>query len=180
MLLSAANLSFTDRRVTGAEWRKELKPNREQFHFGQLPVLHATFPWGEEVWVAQSNAIARYISRSGTRPLSCESVACSEMLWFSEDVRSDWAKHGAGAKDPTKFLEVAASRLSALSSWLERSGSFVTGHEMTYVDILLFDALEAALDKVPEKRASLLNGAEGVQAFLERVKGHELLENYSM
>jgi glutathione S-transferase P len=183
LLLSANNLTFANRELTPEGWQ-DMKKDNSRAHFGQLPVLHATFHNGDDIWVSQSGAIARWISRAGVRPLACESVACDELQGFAEDIRGKYVKFAYGnAKDAklvAEYTKTLAAQMEVFEAWLaSRPGRFATGAEVTFVDALLFDAIEAALKVVPKaKTAAFLKPTPSVSEWFASVQAHEWFAPY--
>jgi len=173
LLLHAANVSFTDDRVTFSknadgtfnrgDWdtvRKPLTP------YGQMPVLTLT----DGTQIAQSGAIIRYIAKHHGLNGANDTQAAQIDAGFEHllDVRRSYHLHKS---DAAKVAEFWAKGLNADITDFEKNiqGSYFVGNQVSYVDIYLYYLVWGLLHDNKDVTEKVVAGHPKVKAIFESV-----------
>lgn len=156
MILAYGEIPFNDVVVSFEKW-PELKANKNQCPFGQLPCM--TLANG--VTIAQSGAIVRYVARlANIYPQDPERAAKADMIheltmemnpinpvlnWFPADSDTYNSMH-------TAYFAAFPSRMEAVQSILDDE-KFFGGQQPCHADFVFFHVIDVTLTVKPDALA---------------------------
>lgn len=142
--LTIAHVQFTDKRLTGDEWRSSFKPTSA---WGQLPMLQLK----DGTMLAQSTAILRFIGRNtDSYPTDAKlSAHCDEFVDSVDDLANKVNAVGRGLELSEKELKrgEACKAGGEIYAYLQKIDQYVASHgseghcigkSLTIADVLLY------------------------------------------
>jgi len=169
MIFALAKVKFTDVRIQFADW-PALKPTLK---WGQMPILKV----GDKE-LSQSGTILRFLARKFKLAGAdeWEATRCEELYDAITDFNNEVIKYEYLTPDPEKKAELKTVIVKTLipkffgkinTMQHENGGTWLVGKTVTWADIYLLSAMEAATDAFGD--AKLLDGYPHVRKVKEAV-----------
>jgi len=174
MIMECGDIKYQNSYPT--DWTKE----KSTAPFGQLPMLMETTKDGKVFTLAQSSAISRYLAhKAGIAGRDEHQTALLESMYESiVDIRTHWIKAFYSPEDKKKvaFDSFFAENLPNWALFNERFFAstsekfmFLTGNDITYVDLFLFIMVDGWIEMNPK----------AIDCYPTMKKVHQNVKNHS-